>query len=48
MITQHITELGQWERKVEREKTTTERFRRMLDESKTPLAMAQVGVVCAR
>ncbi|CAN0404137.1 unnamed protein product [Ascophyllum nodosum] len=44
MITQHITELGQWERKVEREKTTTERFRRMLDESKTPLAMAQASI----
>lgn len=41
-IARHLTELGQWERKMEREKNVTERYRRMLEESKTPLAIAQV------
>lgn len=40
-IARHLTELGQWERKMEREKSVAERYRRMLEDSKTPLTMAQ-------
>lgn len=47
-IARHVTELGQWERKMEREKNVAERYRRMLEESKTPLAMAQVKPLCIK
>eukprot|EP00953_Heterococcus_sp_UTEX-ZZ885_P015317 8624-Heterococcus_DN1.PRE.3 len=38
------TELSLWERKLERERKQTEKFKALYDESKTPLAQAQAAI----
>jgi hypothetical protein len=43
-ITRLRTEIGLWERKLEREQKTSERYKGLFSESKTPLKMAQVQI----